>query len=457
MATIVKQPSVIIKCSKPSENIESITCMAVESNTRQFHTNMLWVYSNTENLSKDDFMPSIYLQQILSDTLNYFPILAGRAIEDEKCNTTIHLTNEGVLFTEAECPEHTVDYFVPRTSPDEDFDYEHINTTDLTVPVKSDFTGACMSIQVTRLKCNSVILSVSVFHCLCDAQSMSDFVNAWAANKLPPEKMPMFDKSFVLYQTEQQRQQISSVTRPKDCVFNRNMNNPSTNSAFVQEQQERVICKIYFFSVNELENLKKEASKDLPKSVEYISTYDALFAHMISVIAQATQTSLTDHIKILQSYNGRSSFVSSHSSAVLNYFGSFPFWLYGEIPTDQEPTLSSLAQFIHEMYSEQSADTLRDYNAYLMSDDGVISKNRVDADIINRDFHCASWRKGNLFGAKFGNSGYPIYTGPISQLYPRYFPMMDANRNDGSVNILLGLKEQDYQRMIEQNIMHKYR
>jgi hypothetical protein len=338
---------------------------------------------------------------------------------------------------------------------DQEFDYEHINTSDLAVGVKNDWTGPCMSIQVTRLKCNSVILSISAFHCLFDAQSVSFFINTWASGK-PPQPMPMFDKTFVLYPTEQQRERIQSLTRPKNCVFNRNIP-PSSSSAFIQVQQQRVICKVYFFSVDELKNLKKEASKHLPESIDYISTYDALYAHMILVIAQATQTSLTNNIKILQSLNGRSSFVSSSSPAVLNYFGSFPFWLYDEIPSDQEPTLSSLAQLIHQMYSKQSEHSLRDYNAYLMSDDGSIHKNRVDADIINRDFHCASWRKVNMLGPNFGNSGFPVYSGPTYQLYPRYFPMMDAHATDESINILLGLKEQDYQRMIQQNILHKYR
>jgi shikimate O-hydroxycinnamoyltransferase len=455
MASIVKQPPITIKCSNPSKNVESITCMAVESNTKLFPIGMIWIYENTENLSKDTFMPSDHLQTTLSDTLNYFPILAGRTTEDAKGNATIHLTNEGVLYTEAECPNHTLDYFIPRTLLDEGFDYEHINTSDLAVPVSNDWTGPCMSIQVTRLKCNSVILTISAFHSLFDAQSAADFINAWASPK-PLQRMPMFDKTFILYPTEEERKRISTLTRPKDCVFNRNIN-PSSATPFIQvQQQERVISKVYFFSTNELENLKKEASKDLPKSDDYISTYDALYAHMILVIAQATQTSLTDNIKILQSLNGRSRFVSSCSPNVLNYSGSFPFWLYGTIPSDQEPTLSSLAQLIHEMYSKQTEHSLRDYNAYLMSDDGDISKNQVDADIINRDFHCASWRKVNMLGANFGN-GFPIYSGPTKQFYPRYFAMKDTHAKDGSINILLGLREQDYERMIQQNILHKYR
>ncbi len=64
--------------------------------------------------------------------------LAGRATEDAKGNATIHLTNEGVLYTEAECSNHSLDYFIPRTLPDEEFDYEHINTSDLAVRVKND-------------------------------------------------------------------------------------------------------------------------------------------------------------------------------------------------------------------------------------------------------------------------------------------------------------------------------
>ena len=454
MATIIKHPTITIKCSNVEKIDQSITCMAIESNANGVPINMIWIYSNTENLSRDEFMPSNVLQSTLADTLNYFPILAGRVTEDDKANATVHLTNEGVLYTEAECPDHSLDYFVPRTPSDKEFDYEHINTSDLAVRVKNDCTGACMSIQVTRLKCNSVILSISAFHCLFDAQSIAFFINTWASAK-PPSPMPMFEKTFILYPTEEQRQQITSTPRPKDCVFSRDMIQ-SSNSPFIRRQQQRVINKVYYFSTNELNNIKKEASKDLSNSVDYISTYDALYAHMIIVIARATQTSLVDHIKILQSLNGRPSFVRSQSSTILNYFGSFPFWLYGILPSDQEPTLSSLAQFIHQMYSTQTEDTLRDYNAYLISDDGNIRKNRVDADIINRDFHCASWRKVNMLNGKFGRSEYPIYSGPTSQLYPRYFPMMDANPLDQSVNILLGLREEDYQRMIEQNLLHKY-
>ncbi|CAM4756350.1 unnamed protein product [Rotaria magnacalcarata] len=455
MADIIKQNTITIKCSNPTKTDDCITCMPIESNTKQFPINMIWIYSNSENLSKEDFLSSDQLKTTLSDTLNYFPILAGRATEDAKGNVTIHLTNEGVLFTEATCPNHTLDYFISRMPHDEEFDYEHINTSDLALKVNNDWTGPCTSIQVTRLKCNSVILSISAFHCLMDAQSMSHFINTWASNK-PPKALPMFDKTFVLYPTEQQ-QRINSLGRPKDCVFNRDFN-PSPSSAFVEaQQQQRVICKVYFFSANELKNLKNEASKGLLGSIDYISTYDALYAHMILVIAAATQTSLKDNIKILQSLNGRASFVSSCSPVVLNYFGSFPFWLYAKIPSDREPTLSSLAQLIHEMYSKQSDHSIRDYNAYLMSDNGNIEKNRVDADIINHDFHCASWRKVNLLGANFGNSGFPVYSGPTQQLYPRYFPMMDTHMKDGSINILLGLREQDYERMIQQNILHKYR
>ncbi|CAF2065198.1 unnamed protein product [Rotaria magnacalcarata] len=456
MADIIKQNTITIKCSNPTKTDDRITCMAVESNTKQFPISMIWVYSNSENLPNADFLPTDQLKTTLSDTLNYFPILAGRATEDTKGNITIHLTNEGVLFTEATCPNHTLDYFIPRMPQDEEFDYEHINTSDLAVKVSTDCTGPCTSIQVTRLKCNSVILSISAFHCLMDAQSMSRFINTWASNK-PPKALPMFDKTFVLYPTEQQRQTINLLTRPKNCVFNRDFN-LSPSSAFIEiQQQQRVICKVYFFSANELKNLKTEASKGLSESIDYISTYDALFAHLILVIAAATQTSLKDNIKVLQSLNGRPRFVSSCSSAVLNYFGSFPFWLYAEIPSEREPTLSSLAQLIHEMHSKQSEHSLRDYNAYLMSGDGDIQKNRVDADIINRDLYCGSWRKENLLDANFGNSGFPVYSGPTQQLYPRYFPMMDTHKKDGSINILLGLREQDYERMMQQNLLHKYR
>jgi hypothetical protein len=181
---------------------------------------------------------------------------------------------------------------------------------------------------------------------------------------------------------------------------------------------------------------------------------------MILVIASATQTSFTEDkkIKILQSFNGRPRFVPSYSPAVLHYFGSFPFWLYNKVTTNEPPTLSFLAQLIHEMYTKQTEKSLKYYNAYLSSDNGNIRKNQVDADIINRDFHCTSWRKVNMLGANFGGGdNYPIYSGPGKHQYPRYFVMMDTHRRDESINVLLGLREEDYQRMLEQNIIHKYR
>ena len=84
----------------------------------------------------------------------------------------------------------------------------------------------------------------------------------------------------------------------------------SSGSPFIRKQKQRVICKVYYFSMEELKNIKEEAMKDLSNEIDYISTYDALYAHMIMVIADATQTSFTDKnkIKILQPFNGRSCF-----------------------------------------------------------------------------------------------------------------------------------------------------
>jgi hypothetical protein len=234
----------------------------------------------------------------------------------------------------------------------------------------------------------------------------------------------------------------------------------SPSGSFVEKQQQRVISKVYYFSTKELKNIKDEAMKYLPSTVDYISTYDALYAHMILVIANATQTSFTEEnkIKILLSLNGRPLFVASHSKDVLNYFGSFPFWLYNKVITEETPTISSLAQLIHQIYTKQTQQSLKYYNAYLYTDDGNIKKNQVDADLINRDFYCSSWRKGNMLRPNFGGTdNYPIYSGPTKHLYPRYMAMMDTYHNDQSINIILGLREQDYQTMIQQNILHKYR
>jgi hypothetical protein len=35
--------------------------------------------------------------------------------------------------------------------------------------------------------------------------------------------------------------------------------------------------------------------------------------------------------------------------------------------------------------------------------------------------------------------------------------MMDTHAGDESINIALGLREEDYERMVQQNMLHKYR
>ena len=458
MATIIKDPTIAIRGSHPpKDELASITCMAVESNTKFAPIHMIWIYQNTAAKNQDELMPSMELQSTLSDTLNHFPILAGRITEDSNGNATVHLTNEGVLFTDAQCPDQPLGYFLSQSEDDEEFDYANINASDLDVPVAKDWTGPMVSIQITRLQCNSVVLAVSAFHCLMDAQSAADFINTWASGGQAPKNLPMLDKSFVLLPAEELSRR--PITRPSDCVFTRSTDS-AAQSPFISNQQQRVISKVYHFSANELKKIKEAAMKDLPASAEYISTYDAFYAHMILVIAEATQTSFTSEhkVKILQSFNGRSSFAASHSSAVLNYFGSFPFWLYGAVSNAKPPTLSSLAQLIHEMYRKQTEQSLKYYNAYLASDDGNIRKNRADADLINWDFHCASWRKVNMLGASFGSGdNYPIYSGPTKHVFPRYFVMMDTKQRDQSINILLGFREEDYARMRQQKHMHKYR
>ncbi|CAF3310873.1 unnamed protein product [Rotaria sp. Silwood2] len=399
-------------------------------------------------------MPSQQLQSTLSDTLNYFPILAGRITEDTNGNAIVHLTNEGVLFTEARCNNQKLDYFIQQTADIKEFDYENINSSDLSVLVTSDWTGPMLSIQLTRLQCGSVILSLSAFHCLMDAQSTAHFMNTWASGGKFKSYSPMTDKSFVLLPSVDQ-----PISRPLDCVYNRNMDLLS-RSPFVQTPRQHVICKVYHFSTSELKNIKEEAMKGLTNRADYISTYDSLYAHIILVINKASQPSLNQNkkIKILQPFNGRSRFVPSHSQVVLGYFGCFVFWIYEEVPIEESLTLSSLAQTIHNMYSKQDENSLRYYNAYLSSDDGNIRKNRVDADICNCDFHCTSWRKVDMLEASFhGNDSYPIFNGPTKYRGSRFCIMMDANRNDESINVVFGLKEQEYERMLEQNLLHKYR
>ncbi|UJR13038.1 hypothetical protein I4U23_000064 [Adineta vaga] len=457
MATIIKALPLTIKCSNPpKDDVESIRCMSIESITKVVPMSMIWVYSINSKTDKDHFMTSDKLQSTLSDTLNHFPILAGRLTQDAKGNVLVLLTNEGVSFTEAKCENQTLDYFIQRTEDCGDFSYASFDSSDLAAPINGDLTGPQLSVQVTRLKCGSVMLSITANHCLMDAYSVACFINTWASGGKTPPYPPMMDKNFVLLSSEQQSS--LTITRPFGCASNRN--GKTTIAPFPLPHQEPLISNVHYFSLSELKNIKEEAMKDLSMGDDYISTYDALFAHLILVVISATQPwfSQKNKLHIAQVLNGRSYFVPSYSPTVLNYFGSFSFWIYDQIQTQELPTLSSLAQRIHQLYKNQSEYSLKYYNAYLSSDDGNLDKNRIDADLIDSGLHCTSWRKMNMLEANFdGGDNYAVHYGPTTSGGLRNFLLMDANRKDESINVLLGLEESHYKTMLKQKLLHKYR
>jgi hypothetical protein len=93
---------------------------------------------------------------------------------------------------------------------------------------------------------------------------------------------------------------------------------------------------------------------------------------------------------------------------------------------------------------KQNPQSLRCFNAYLISDYG---------DISNREFHCTSWRKVKILDVDSDGSGngYSIFSSTAKYRGLRFSIMIDAKRRDQSINVLFGLRESGYQRVITDN------
>ncbi|CAF1629093.1 unnamed protein product [Didymodactylos carnosus] len=272
---------------------------------------------------------------------------------------------------------------------------------------------------------------------------MAQFMKVWSEKQDWPNILWM-NKAFISSE--------ENFRRPLNCIFNKS--NPEKQNQQQQQQleekeQKTIITKVHYFSSEEIRTIKKEASQRL-LSNRYISSYDALYSHLCHVISKATQTDLEPSFKICQFFNGRRLFEKDE------YFGSLAFWLYEHVTkcAIHQLSLSNLANIIHDMHEKQTINTLTKYNSYL--DTGItIRSNYIDADIINSDYHATSWRNFGFYNIDFGY-GKPMYTGPTIQLNQRYMTIMDTLLNDGSIYVILGLKQEDFQRMIEQNLLHKY-
>ena len=167
-------------------------CAPTESNTKPWPIAMMWAFHAPPSVAADSHMPTPILLTSLAATLDVLPVLCAALLQDSTGAATLRLDNSNpVVLTEAsntallsDCiPPPAVRYARPQppkqwTHP-QLVDRSLLPASDVFTAVSGDWTGASCSVQVTRWACGGVVLGLSAFHCLMDAQAAATFVGEW--------------------------------------------------------------------------------------------------------------------------------------------------------------------------------------------------------------------------------------------------------------------------------------
>ena len=452
---------------KPASPPTTIACAPIESGSKPWPIAMLWAFPLPPSTAVDSHMATPLLVASLASALDSFPVLCSSLHEDTRGAATLIFDNANpVALVEAthasplsDCIPSTSDRYGPPQPPKSWSHPQLVDSAlipaDVCTAVSSDWTGAGCSVQVTRFACGGVVLGLSAFHCLMDAQSAATFLGEWgrqcAALKSgqTPAAManpPVFDRSFMTDGME-----AALTQRPiKEHIF-RILDGPAPPTAAAPPAgwvPPHVVGRVYYFPRTELEAMRRAAQGEASE----ISVHDALFSHMNAVIGAATGTVSEEAALVCQAMNGRKALGQPH------FFGSCAFWLnYRSNHAAVQASLPATAAAVHHSHASPDRTDLLAHNGY-MGSAPTTAHAQLQARITTRDYHVASWRNCGMYDVDFG-SGRPALMGPASNAHARYVIFTDGPKGtegEGGVDVWLALEDEHWKRMVEQGRLHKY-
>ncbi|KAJ4761212.1 HXXXD-type acyl-transferase family protein [Rhynchospora pubera] len=207
----------------PSENTprERLVLSNLDLVAVRKHNCTIYLYKNNEG-AKDFFSVEV-IKSALAKTLVLFYPLAGRHVIGLDGRDQIDCNTEGVLFVVArlDCTADSIQ-FEPM-SPD---------IRELFFPKEPQSSSLLQMLQVTYLKCGSVVLGTSNNHIVVDGRGAAHFFQTWSriargdlTNIVPPsfDRTPLCARSppkisfnFPEYTTDESKKE----SNPKPCVLN---------------------------------------------------------------------------------------------------------------------------------------------------------------------------------------------------------------------------------------------
>ena len=455
--TTVATHRVLPAAFQPASPPLLIPCAPIESLSKPQTISVLWAFRLPPHTSAEAHMAAPLLLASLGSALNTLPVLCAALQEDSTGAATLRVDNTNpLLLSEATHPAllasciPTADARYASASSAEGWNSSLI-PDDLFISVSTNWTGPACSVQVTRFACGGVVLGLSAFHCLMDAQAAATFMREWGrqcaafkagmTSAVEPAEQPTFNRSFML-----DGMQKALAKKPFEDPTFRTVDNPQSMLPPPGWTPPHVISRVHHFPRAELEAIRRLASAE---TCARLSAHDALYAHLIAVLDATAGVVADGEAVVSQMVNGRRPFGQLH------FFGSCSFGLHfrtthAAIQSD----LPTTAAAIHRTHATVDRTALLAYNATLASAPTLAHVQLA----VRIDFHVSSWRNCGMYDVDFG-SGTADMAGPGPQPVPRLMFFAEGARGsvgEGGIDVWLSLEDEQWERMVQQGRLHRH-
>lgn len=208
--------------------------------------------------------------------------------------------------------------------------------------------------------------------------------------------------------------------------------------------------RCFQFSKNSLDKLKQKCSESLSDS--WISTNDALCALLWQRITLARKLNKDEDTKFGMACNGRDRI---QPPLPKGYFGNSNFFVYSDSKIEDllNLTLSEVALKVRKAVNEVNDEKIRSSINFVHSFD---DSSKLRASFIGpADVAFTCWNKFPMMKPTFGNDT-PYFVGIPPVPFYGLGIVLDTPKQDGSVNVLLGLTKEQMDTFLEDEIFTLY-
>ena len=309
-------------------------------------------------------------------------------------------------------------------------------------------------VRHTRFGCGSVALGISLNHQLIDAHSYFQLVNHWAKLYKDLEYQPKVSHQRSLLELPFEQIQTLKDTNPdfnnrKSLAVKEDLNTSTPSSS-----PKEIIVKVFRFLASELKRLKMDATIHLSSDINYISTFDALTAHLYRHVILARHHSPSTVSRLYISTNIRPRLIQPPLPRT--YFGNAIMFSYLEISMS-EIIQMNLASQIHRAIEANNNDDIRTTLAWILSQR---DQTRITPtfDLSKTDFTITAWNKMGMYSdADFESTIHPCrILLPPDTKFNGVAILLSTEIQDESIDVVLGLEINEMERVETNPDFRKY-